>query len=137
MQVIECCSASELSSFIKTNISAGSQVTTDGWGAYSGLQNEGYSHKPIVQSKIADKESVLPDVHLVTSLAKRVMMGTFQGRFDPQYLQRYLDEYVFRFNRRHCRAVGKRFWRIMQQAAQSAPVPGKIWFWSQLLERSG
>ncbi|SHJ55049.1 ISXO2-like transposase domain-containing protein, partial [Malonomonas rubra DSM 5091] len=86
---------------------------------------EGYSHKAIIQSKTAEKESVLPGVHLVTSLAKRVMLGTFQGRFDPQYLQRYLDEYVFRFNRRSCRAVGKRFWRIMQQAAQSAPVPLK------------
>ncbi|SHJ85219.1 ISXO2-like transposase domain-containing protein, partial [Malonomonas rubra DSM 5091] len=90
-----------------------------------GLQAEGYSHKAIIQSKTAEKESVLPGVHLVTSLAKRVMLGTFQGRFDPQYLQRYLDEYVFRFNRRSCRAVGKRFWRIMQQAAQSAPVPLK------------
>jgi len=53
------------------------------------------------------------------------MLGTFQGRFDPQYLQRYLDEYVFRFNRRSCSAVGKRFCRIMQQATQSAPVPLK------------
>ncbi len=122
MQVIECCSASELTPFIKTNITAGSQITTDGWGAYSGLQSEGYSHKAVIQSKSDDKESVLPGVHLVTSLVKRVMLGTFQGRFDPQYLQRYLDEYVFRFNRRSCRVIGKRFWRILQQATQSAPV---------------
>lgn len=123
MQVIESCSADELTPFVKTNIAAGSQITTDGWGAYNGLRKEGYTHKAIVQSKTDDKESVLPGVHLVTSLVKRVMLGTFQGRFDPQYLQRYLDEYVFRFNRRNCRAVGKRFWRIMQQAAQATPVP--------------
>jgi len=125
MQVIENCSANELTPFIKSNIAAGSQITTDGWGAYSGLQDEGYTHKAIVQSKTDDKESVLPGVHLVTSLVKRVILGTFQGRFNPQYLQRYLDEYVFRFNRRNCRAIGKRFWRIMQQAAQSAPVSRK------------
>jgi len=126
MQVIESCSADELTPFVKINIAAGSQITTDGWGAYNGLRKEGYTHKVIVQSKTDDKQSVLPGVHLVTSLVKRVMLGTFQGRFDPQYLQRYLDEYVFRFNRRNCRAVGKRFWRIMQQAAQSAPVPLRI-----------
>jgi len=52
-----------------------------------------------------------------------MILGTFHGRFDPQYLQRYLDEYVFRFNRRTSKSVGKRFWRIMQQAIASAPVP--------------
>lgn len=62
---------------------------------------------------------------LVMSLVKRVMLGTFQGRFDPRYLQRYLDEYVFLFNRRNCKAIGRRFWRIMQQVAQSAPGPRK------------
>ncbi len=125
MQVIECCSATELTPFIMTNITSGSQITTDGWGAYNGLENEGYAHKAVVQSKAIDKESALSGVHLVASLAKRVMLGTFQGRFDSQYLQRYLDEYVFRFNRRNCRSVGKRFWRIIQQAALSAPVPLK------------
>jgi hypothetical protein len=59
---------------------------------------------------------------LVTSLVKRVILGTFQGRFDPAYLQRYLDEYVFRFNRRTSKSVGKRFWRIIQRAAGSAPL---------------
>ena len=122
LQVIECCSSKELTSFIKANIASGSQITTDGWLGYSGLQSKGFIHKIIVQSKADDKESVLPGVHLVTSLFKRVILGTFQGRFDPQYLQRYLDEYVFRFNRRTCRSIGKRFWRIMQQAVQSVPI---------------
>ncbi len=122
LHVIECCSAEELTSFAKANIDLGSQITTDGWSGYSGLRSEGFVHKTMIQSKIEDKESVLPGVHLVTSLFKRVILGTFQGRFDPQYLQRYLDEYVFRFNRRTCRSIGKRFWRIMQQAVISAPV---------------
>ena len=123
MQVIGHCSAEELTSFVKTNISIGSHITTDGWPGYSGLQKEGFMHKTVNQSKIEDKKSVLPGVHLVTSLVKRMILGTFHGRFDPQYLQRYLNEYVFRFNRRTCKSVGKRFWRIMQQATASAPVP--------------
>lgn len=122
LQVIECCSAEELTSFAKANIDLGSQITTDGWSGYSSLRSEGYVHKTVIQSKTEDKESVLPGVHLVVSLFKRVMLGTFQGRFDPQYLQRYLDEYVFRFNRRTCRSIGKRFWRIVQQATKSVPI---------------
>jgi hypothetical protein len=93
MQVICSCSADELTSFVKSNISAKSQVTTNGCGAYNNLQNEGYSHKAIVQSKIEDKESVLPGVHLIASLAKRIMLGTFQGRFDARYLQCFIDVY--------------------------------------------
>ena len=122
LEAIECCSAEELTSFVKANIALGSQITTDGWSGYNGLQSEGYEHKIILQSKVEDKASVLPGVHLVTSLFKRVILGTFQGRFDPQYLQRYLDEYVFRFNRRTCKSIGKRFFRIMQQAAHSTPI---------------
>lgn len=125
LQVIEQCSEQELTSFAKANITLGSHITTDGWFAYRALQNKGYSHKAVVQSKAENKESVLPGVNLVTSLFKRVILGTFHGRLDSKYLQRYLDEYVFRFNRRTSRSIGKRFWRIMQQAAHSNPIARK------------
>jgi len=125
MQVIDRCSTQELTRFAKENIAVGSQITTDGWFAYRGLMDKGYFHTAIVQTKTDGMKSVLPGVHLVTSLVRRVILGTFHGRFDPQYLQRYLDEYVFRFNRRTCTQVGKRFWRIMQQVAQSTPIARK------------
>jgi hypothetical protein len=82
----------------------------------------GYTHKPMLQTKTEDKNSVLPGVHLVTSLIKRLILGTFQGRFEEKYLTRYLDEYVFRFNRRTTKSVGKRFWRFVQQLAASKPI---------------
>jgi hypothetical protein len=66
---------------------------------------------------------VLSGAHLVISLIKRVMIGTFQGRFEKKYLQRYLDEYVFRFNRRTTASVGKRFFRIVQQAMTTKALP--------------
>jgi len=121
-QVIQHCSTDELVHFAKENIATGSQITTDDRFAYRGLPSEGYPHKIIIQGKTEDKESVLPGVHLVTSLFKRLILGTFQGSFDPQYLQRYLDEYVFCFNRRTCWPVGKKFWRLVQQATHSEPI---------------
>lgn len=122
MQVIKNCSAGQLIPFVKSNVAAGSQVSTDGWKGYNGLNEAGYGHQKILSAKVEDKESVLPGVHLVVSLVKRVLLGTFQGRFDGPYLQRYLDEYVFRFNRRTSKSVGKKFWRLMQMAANSPPV---------------
>jgi transposase-like protein/predicted RNA-binding Zn-ribbon protein involved in translation (DUF1610 family) len=122
LQVIEDCSSDQLLPFVKSNVAPGSQISTDGWKGYNGLEKEGFSHHAVLSSQAENKESVLPGVHLVTSLVKRVILGTFQGRFDPAYLQRYLDEYVFRFNRRTSKSVGKRFWRIIQRAAGSAPL---------------
>ena len=125
LQVIEDCSAGELIPFVHANVAPGSIITTDGWKGYSALKGQGYGHKQSLQTKTQDKNSVLPGVHLIVSLIKRLMLGTFQGRFEKKYLQRYLDEYVFRFNRRTTKSVGKRFFRIVQQAVVSSPMSNK------------
>jgi hypothetical protein len=39
-----------------------------------------------------------------------------------KYLQNYLDEYVFRFNRRKSKFIGKKFMRIVQQVVKSVKV---------------
>ena len=125
LQVIEDCSAGELIPFAHANVGSGSTITTDGWSGYSALKCLGYGHRQVLQTKTKDKNSVLPGVHLIASLIKRLMLGTFQGRFEKKYLQRYLDEYVFRFNRRTTKSVGKRFFRIVQQAVVSSPMSNK------------
>jgi transposase-like protein len=124
LQVIANCSSSQLLPFVRDNVVAGSQVSTDGWKGYNGLESD-FVHHRVLSAQSEDKESVLPGAHLVISLVKRIILGTFQGRFDPEYLQRYLDEYVFRFNRRTSKAPGKRFWRIMQQAVCSPPMTNR------------
>jgi hypothetical protein len=55
----------------------------------------------------------------VTTLIKRLIRETYQGRFEPKYLQNYLDEYVFRFNRRKLKSIGKKFMRIVQQSVKT------------------
>jgi len=121
VQVIEDCSAGELTPFVQQHVEPGSSIATDGWKGYNDLKKHGYSHHQVFQNKTVGKESVLTGGHLVISLIKRLVMGTFQGRFEKKYLQAYLDEYTFRFNRRTTKHVGKRFFRIVQQAVTSAP----------------
>lgn len=57
-------------------------------------------------------------IHRVFSLLKRWGMGTFHG-FRAKHLDRYLEEYAFRFNRRYWRRVS--FERILGLAADHAP----------------
>ncbi len=120
LQVVPDCSGDVLKSFAQTYIAPGSEVVTDGWKGYNFLdQGTCWTHRRVIATKTNDKDSVLPGVHLVASLVKRLMLGTFQGRFCPEHLQSYLDEYVFRFNRRKSRNIGKKFMRIVQQIVAS------------------
>ncbi len=57
-----------------------------------------------------------------TSLVKRWILGTHHGSVQPEHLDAYLDEFVFRFNRRTSSSRGMLFYRLLQQAVVTAPV---------------
>ena len=81
----------------------------------------GYIHEVIREdSDVGD--NLLPKAHLVASLLKRWLLGTYQGAVLPVHLDYYLDEYTFPFNRRTSRSRGKLFYRLLQQAAEVRPV---------------
>jgi len=65
-------------------------------------------------------------VHMVDSLLKRWTNGTHQGRISSKHLEFYLDEYAFRFNRKLSTYRGEIFYRLVQMAVATAPVPLKI-----------
>src|SRR5579872_317302 len=80
-----------------------SQVFTDEYSIYDKLATaeNGYQHKRI---KHAEKVYVMGDVHTQTiegfwSLVKRGIGGVYHA-VGKNYLQTYLDEYSFRYNRR-------------------------------------
>ncbi len=66
---------------------------------------------------------ILPGVHRVFSLSKRVLEGTYPGGVQDGHLQAYLDEYVFRFNRRTANARGLLFLRLLEHAVTTTPTP--------------
>lgn len=120
---IEDASAASLHPFVVNNIDFGSIIHTDGWEGYTGLDKQGYSHKVTVLRKRKESASeLLPRVHRVISLLKRWLMGTHQGAISHAYLDYYLDEFTFRFNRRKSRHRGKLFYRLLQQAVSVEPM---------------
>jgi len=113
---------STLHGFIEQVIEPGSMVRTDGLPAYLGLQM--HLHDRQIQSRYAQAGiHMLPRVHRVISLLKRWLLGTHQGAISHEHLDDYMDEFTFRFNRRTSASRGKLFFRLVQQAAQVAPVP--------------
>jgi transposase-like protein len=110
-----------LHGFIAEAVEPGSTVRTDGFRSYMGL--DGYVHDRHVQLRQDEGEHVLPRVHRVISLLKRWLLGTHQGAIGDAYLDEYLNEFIFRFNRRTSTSRGKLFYRLAQQAVQIEPVP--------------
>lgn len=110
-------SRESLHGFIGDAVEPGSTVCTDGLNSY--LEMDGYKHKRRIQgSDSARSIKLLPRVHQVASLLKRWLLGTHQGAVGNDMLDYYLDEFVFRFNRRTSRSRGKLFFRLLQQAVQ-------------------
>jgi transposase-like protein len=88
-----------LEDFVKAAIEPGTMIITDGWQGYD-LKKAGYKHLAIpIRGKPDLVELWLPMIHLVFSNLKTWLRGTHHG-VSPQHLQAYLNEFVFRFNRR-------------------------------------
>ena len=77
--------------FLETNVEPRTVVATDGWAGYSKSALVGFSHHPSLHLAV--------HIHRAFSNLKTWLAGTHHG-VEPIYLQHYLDEFVFRFNRR-------------------------------------
>lgn len=109
--------------FIQASIEPGAQVRTDGSAAYRTLSKLGYEHQRNVMLGAEVPAHVsMAGVHRVASLVKRWILGTHHGSVQPEHLDAYLDEFVFRFNRRTSGSRGLLFYRLLQQAVVTGPV---------------
>ncbi|AXW17306.1 MULTISPECIES: IS1595 family transposase [Ralstonia solanacearum species complex] len=109
--------------FVQASIEPGAQVRTDGSAAYRSLSKLGYDHQSNVMLGAEVPAHVsMAGVHRVASLVKRWILGTHHGSVQPEHLDAYLDEFVFRFNRRTSGSRGMLFYRLLQQAVVTAPV---------------
>lgn len=119
-------SAKSLHAFVTDHVEPGATVITDAWQGYHGLEELGYLHKrPSQRAARAcgeDPGELLPAVHRVASLIKRWLLGTHQGSLELTHLPSYMNEFVFRFNRRRSRSRGLVFYRVLELAIAHDPV---------------
>jgi transposase-like protein len=122
MRVVDDASAQTLHPFVQANVAVGATVRTDGWQGYRGLHKLGYTHDRRSQRAARalgeDPGELLPRVHRVISNLKSWLVGTHHG-VSSEHLPVYLDEYVFRFNRR--RTPMAAFQTLLGLAGQQPP----------------
>ena len=119
-------SADSLRAFLTGNLEPGARVVTDGWQPYRPATEGLYVHERLPAPRGAQAHRLLPGVHKVSSLAKRWLLGTHQGSVDAAHLPGYLNEFVFRFNRRRSRGRGLVFYRVVELAVAHDPVRYRI-----------
>ena len=106
LQLLPDASAASLTHFVGSSVATDTIVHTDGWQGYSGLRAAGFDHQPQKQrARFPDREWVLPRAHRALSNLKTWLQGTHHG-VSPQHLQVYLDEFVYRHNRRRVPLAG-------------------------------
>ena len=123
MQGIANASGEALQAAVTSTIEPRSSIKTDGWSGYNWMGKSDYRREKVndVDEEVAD--CVLPKCHLVISLFKRWMAGTLQGNIGRDHLGDYLNEFVFRFNRRTSRSRGLLFHRLAGLAMAASPNP--------------
>ena len=120
LAVIADYSADTLGGFVGANVADGSTVVSNGWSGYARLEDVRHDPKVIGD---APAHQVLPWVHRVFANAKRWALGVYHG-LRPEHLQAYLDEFVFRFNRRRTPHVA--FGRLLGLSLTLEPATYKM-----------
>ena len=120
LQEVPDYSAASLHPFLAANLAPGATAKTDGWSDYPGAP--GVNHDPHTVGKMA-AHIVLPWTHRVFSNLKTWALGVYHG-LRREHLQSYLDEFVFRFNRRRHRQAS--FRSLLDIAAGHAPLTYKM-----------
>jgi transposase-like protein len=109
--------------FVQEAVEPASVVHTDGSAAYRSLGELGYEHeRTVMLGSDVPAHVSMAGVHRVASLVKRWILGTHHGSVQPEHLDAYLNEFVFRFNRRTSASRGMLFYRLLQQAVITEPV---------------
>lgn len=92
LSIIPDVSGNSLEEFVQNNIEKKSTIITDDWNGYNGVIDLSYKRKVVTQNE-------LDHIHITFGNLKTWLEGTHHG-VKPKHLQGYLNEFVFRHNRR-------------------------------------
>jgi transposase-like protein len=122
LAVVEDLSAAALTAFVAAAVRPGNTVLTDGWQGYAPLRHV-YDHRPSTVGDPRNASKLLPRAHRTFSNLKTWLKGTHHG-VSAKHLPHYVNEFVFRFNRR--RTPMAAFRSLLGLTTQHAPTTHKM-----------
>ena len=98
MKVIKSLKSEVINEKIENSIAPGSDTLSDNYSSYSKISDTVNHTKMNVKKEKIHK--ILPWVHTTISNAKRLLLDVFH-RIDGDFLNNYLNEFCYKFNRRY------------------------------------
>ena len=124
MAVIPNFRKATITKVLAQNVDKGSTIYTDGLKGFAGLEEAGFKHIPRTQPRRTElrkgAKSVVPLADRAIGNLKQWLLGTYHGVSRAQ-LQVYLDEFVFRHNRRKTPMAA--FQTLLGFGTHHAPTP--------------
>jgi transposase-like protein len=118
IEIVDNIDGATIAEVAKETVTPGATIRTDGLNSYNTLNGEGYEQ----QGENFDPENNpghLHWLHVIISNLKTFILGTYHG-LAKKHLQRYCDEFCYRFNRR--RFGNQLFNRLLDACASTATI---------------
>jgi len=101
MVVMEDLTAKSINKEVGKSVEKSASALTDGYSGYSKLKEKIAHHDIVVEPNKTKSAKVFPWVNRSISNAKKVLLGIHHNCVNQQYVQNYLDEFCYKFNRRY------------------------------------
>ena len=118
IEVVEGVNGANILEVAKETVAPNAKIRTDGLNSYNILNREGYEQEGKKFDPENDPEH-LHWLHVIISNLKVFIAGTYHG-LGKKHLQRYFDEFCYRFNRR--RFGNQLFNRLLDACASTATI---------------
>jgi hypothetical protein len=99
IEALDSLAKTQIIAFAQRRLQPDAVCHTDAFPSLTGFAVQATHIAKITPPEEADQW--LPWVHIVIANLKRFPLGTFHGAVRPHRLQEYIDEFVYRFNRRY------------------------------------
>ncbi len=101
MVVMEDLKAKSINKEVEKAVNETASALTDGYKGYVKLKEKISHHKVVVEPNKTKSAKVFPWVNRTISNAKKMLLGTHHNCINQDYVQNYLDEFCYKFNRRY------------------------------------
>ena len=101
MKVMEELKAETIGKQVEKSVEKTAEALTDGYRGYSKLKSVLAAHKVIVEPDKVKSAKLFPWANRTISNAKKILLGIHHNCINNKFMQNYLDEFCYKFNRRY------------------------------------